>query len=192
MEVVIQTGTRAANLTRQLLAFSRKQVLVPEILCLNAVVSNMSKMLERLLGDDVLMTISLADDLDSVLIDLSRIEQVIMNLAVNARDAMPRGGCLTIETFNLLLGEDDTAQNSEITPGRYVVLAMRDTGSGMDETVLRQIFEPFFTTKEMGKGTGLGLATVHGIVRQSGGHITVASEVGKGSVFHIYLPAATK
>ncbi len=192
VEFVKQSGDRAADLTRQLLAFSRKQRLAPEVVCLNHTVSNMSKMLNRLLGNDVQMIVRLADDLHRVQIDPSQIEQVIMNLAVNARDAMPQGGTLTLETFNLLVEEDVAAHNPEIKPGEYAVLAVRDSGSGMDEGVLRQIFEPFFTTKEPGKGTGLGLATVHGIVRQSGGHITVSSELGKGTVFHIYLPAHGK
>ena len=189
VEVVKETGGRASSLTKQLLAFSRKQILVPELLNLNNVVTNLGKILERLLGSGVQIRMALADIIGTVSIDRSRIEQVIMNLAVNARDAMPAGGTLTIETFNMQVGAEVAAQNPEIRPGNYVVLAMRDTGCGMDQTVLRRIFEPFFTTKEIGKGTGLGLATVHGIVRQSGGHITVSSEVGKGTVFHIYLPA---
>jgi signal transduction histidine kinase len=190
VEVIKETGCRASTLTRQLLAFSRKQVLVPEVLCLNTVVTNMSKMLERLLGTEVRIHLSLAEDVGRVVIDRTRIEQVIMNLAVNSRDAMPRGGVLTIETFNMKVGADVAARNPEIQPGNFVVLVVRDSGCGMDENVLRQIFEPFFTTKEIGKGTGLGLATVHGIVRQSGGHITVSSEIGIETVFHIYLPAA--
>ena len=188
VDLIRQTGDRAADLTRQLLAFSRKQLLAPEIICLNTTVSAMSKMLGRLLGADIKITVRLADDLEPVKIDPSQIEQVILNLAVNARDAMPDGGCLTIETFNLLVDEEVTAKNPDIRPGKYVVLSVRDTGSGMNEAVLRQIFEPFFTTKELGKGTGLGLATVHGIVRQSGGHITVSSTVGQGTVFHLYFP----
>ena len=188
VDLVKQSGARAADLTRQLLAFSRQQRLVPEVLCLNKIVSNMSKMLARLLGNNIHMGLRLADDLERVKIDPSQLEQVIMNLAVNARDAMPKGGTLTLETFNLLVEEDVTAHNPDMKPGNYAVLTVRDTGSGMDEGVLRKIFEPFFTTKELGKGTGLGLATVHGIVRQSGGHITVSSELGKGTVFHIYLP----
>ncbi len=190
VDLIRQTGTRAADLTRQLLAFSRKQLLVPELTSLNVTVANMSKMLSRLLGDDIQITVRLADDLEVVKIDVNQIEQVMMNLAVNARDAMPKGGVLAIETFNLQLGQDETRHNPDIRPGHYVVLVVRDSGCGMSEALLQKIFEPYFTTKEIGKGTGLGLATVHGIVRQSGGHITVASEVGKGTVFHIYLPAA--
>jgi signal transduction histidine kinase/ActR/RegA family two-component response regulator len=189
VQVMMETGNRGAELTRQLLAFSRKQFLAPDMMNLNFTVSNMSKMLGRLLGADIALVERLAEDLCLVKADFSQIEQVILNLAVNARDAMPSGGTLTIETFNLQLGDDVASKNPDIEPGRYVVLAMRDTGCGMDENVKRQIFEPFFTTKENGKGTGLGLATVHGIVKQSGGHITASSEVGRGTVFHIYLPA---
>jgi signal transduction histidine kinase/HD-like signal output (HDOD) protein len=190
VDVIRQTGVRAADLTRQLLAFSRKQILVPELMSLNTTVSSVSKMLGRLLGDHIQVTVRLADDLALVKMDPGQLEQVIMNLAVNARDAMPKGGTLTIETFNLLVEEDDAAGNPDMQPGKYVVLVVRDTGCGMDESVLRQVFEPFFTTKEAGKGTGLGLATVHGIVRQSGGYITVSSEVGHGTVFHLYFPVA--
>jgi CheY-like chemotaxis protein len=188
----MQTGKRAAELTRQLLAFSRKQVLIPEVIQLNKIVARSSRMLERLLGADIQLQVRLADDLELVKMDPVQIEQVLLNLAVNARDAMPGGGILTMETLNLSLGEEDTARNSEMVPGKYAVLAVRDTGCGMEESIMRQIFEPFFTTKDLGKGTGLGLATVHGIVRQSGGHITVSSEVGKGTVFHIYLPAVNE
>jgi signal transduction histidine kinase len=190
VETVMDTGNRASDLTRQLLAFSRKQLLVPAVMNLNATIANMSKMLRRLLGSDIALVERLADDLALVKADFSQMEQVILNLAVNARDAMATGGTLTIETFNLHLGEDVAAQNPDIRPGPYAVIAVRDTGCGMDEAVRRQIFEPFFTTKENGKGTGLGLATAHGIVRQSGGHISVSSELGRGAVFHIYLPAA--
>ena len=156
---------------------------------LNRIIANMSKMLRRLLGADIHLSTWLADELDRVRVDCGQIEQVILNLTVNARDAMPNGGNLTIETFNLQVGTDVAAGNTDIVPGRYAVLAVRDTGHGMNELTLKRLFEPFFTTKEQGKGTGLGLATVHGIVRQSGGHITVSSVVGEGSVFHIYLPA---
>ena len=187
VEMVKQAGERAADLSRQLLAFSRKQILVPEVMNLSLTVANMSRMLRRLIGDDIHLVARLADNLKQVKIDPSQLEQVIMNLAVNARDAMPSGGALTIETFNLRLGEEITA-NSDVQPGEYSVIVVRDTGCGMDEETLRRIFEPFFTTKEPGRGTGLGLATVHGIVRQSGGHVTVSSVVGQGTVFHIYLP----
>ncbi len=145
-------------------------------------------MLRRLIGDDIQFVTRLADDLASVKIDNSQFAQVIMNLVVNARDAMPGGGCLTIETFNLELDAEIAAANPNLQVGRYAIVAVRDTGCGMDENLLRQIFEPFFTTKDNGKGTGLGLATVHGIVQQSGGYITVTSSIGVGTVFRIYLP----
>jgi len=192
IDTIKNAGSRAADLTKQLLAFSRKQRLVAEVIQLNAVISNVSRILSRLLGDDIQLVTRLSNDLERIKFDPGQIEQVILNLSVNARDAMPKGGCLTIETFNLQLETDVTEINPDIVPGNYVVLAVRDTGCGMDESTLRQVFEPFFTTKEIGKGTGLGLATVHGIVRQSGGHITVSSVVGEGTVFHIYLPAANE
>ncbi len=188
IDVIRQSGDRAAELTRQLLAFSRKQRLVPEVTNLNVIISNLSRMLRRLIGDDIQFVTRLADDLASVKIDNSQFAQVIMNLVVNARDAMPGGGCLTIETFNLELDEEIAAANPNLHVGRYAIVAVRDTGCGMDENLLRQIFEPFFTTKDNGKGTGLGLATVHGIVQQSGGYITVTSSIGVGTVFRIYLP----
>ena len=188
IEMIVQTGDRARELTRQLLAVSRRQILVPQVLDLNAVVSNMYKMLERLIGTNITLTMRLAGDLNLVTIDPSQLGQVILNLAVNARDAMPDGGALTIETFNLNVTEEVASVDAGILPGPYAVITVRDTGCGMDETVRRQVFEPFFTTKGVGKGTGLGLATVHGIVRQSGGHITVSSQVGHGTVFHVYLP----
>lgn len=189
VEMIHESGKRAADLTQQLLAFSRKQRMTSAITSLNAIVTDMTKLLERVLGKDVALTIRLAADLAPVQVDSGQMEQVILNLAVNARDAMPNGGSLTIETVNLEL-EPNCTGNPEVQPGTYAVLSVRDTGQGMDEAVQKKIFEPFFTTKEQGKGTGLGLATVHGIVRQSGGHISVASTVGTGTVFHIYLPAA--
>ncbi|MEI7688121.1 MAG: ATP-binding protein, partial [Planctomycetota bacterium] len=182
-------GDRAATLTRQLLAFSRKQVLEPKIVELNGAVGSVEKMLRRLIGEDIVVTCVLRP-VAKVKVDPGQLEQVILNLAVNARDAMPRGGRLTIETAEIQWAEDDPSRVPECPAGKYVLLSIADTGSGMTPEIRTRIFEPFFTTKGVGKGTGLGLATVFGIVKQSEGHILVDSELGQGTTFKIYFPAA--
>src|SRR5262249_53545830 len=176
---------RAASLTRQLLAFSRRQVLEPTVVNLSSVISGLEKMLRRLIGEDIQFSTTTAADLGSVRVDVGQIEQVIMNMVVNARDAMPTGGLLTIETAN---ADVDAPGDAVPAPGRYVVVAVTDSGMGMDEETQQRIFEPFFTTKEVGKGTGLGLSTCYGIVKQSGGAIGVTSELGYGTTFKIFLP----
>ncbi|CDM65019.1 PAS domain S-box protein [Pyrinomonas methylaliphatogenes] len=183
-----KSAERAANLTRQLLAFSRKQIIQPKPLNLNEVVEDMGKMLQRLLTENIELRLELYPDLWPTKVDPSQIEQVIVNLAVNARDAMPNGGLLTIRTANIETEESLLRHHPFIAPGKYVLLEVADTGCGMDEEVQRHIFEPFFTTKEPGKGTGLGLSTVYGIVKQSGGYVTVHSRPGEGAIFRIYLP----
>lgn len=189
VEEIHKAGERAAHLTRQLLAFSRKGLVERSVLNLNVLVTDTEKMLRRLIGEDITLTTKLAPALAKVKADTGQIEQVIINLAVNARDAMPQCGKLIIETQNVELDGEYAKLHPEVKPGRYVMMSVSDTGSGMSPATKTHIFEPFFTTKPPGKGTGLGLATVYGIVKQSGGHVAVDSELGHGTTFKIYLPS---
>jgi two-component system cell cycle sensor histidine kinase/response regulator CckA len=188
LDEIRQAGTRAASLTRQLLAFTRHQVTQPEVLDLNALIGDMQKMLGRLISESVEFCLYSETELGLVKADPGQIQQIVMNLAINARDAMPRGGNLSVETKNVDLDDNYARQHLEVKPGPYVRFSVGDTGTGMDEETRKQIFTPFFTTKGVGEGTGLGLAMVQSITRQHDGHITVYSEPGIGTTFHIYLP----
>jgi len=188
IEDVLQAAQRAGALTRQLLAFSRRQVLKPEVIDLNRLVGDLRKMMDRLIPENIELQLNCRDGIGSVKVDQSQLEQVILNLVVNARDAMPEGGRLLIETGQVDLDEQCTARHAAAKPGRYAVLAVSDSGMGMTPEVQARVFEPFFTTKELGRGTGLGLSTVYGIVKQSGGNIWVYSEQGLGTTFKVYLP----
>ena len=188
LEQIKRAGERGAGLTRQLLAFSRKQLLVPVILDLNALLGEMQKMLGCLIGEDIRLNARLEPKLWPIHADAGQMEQVVMNIVVNARDAMPHGGQLSVETANVVLDDAYVGTHPDAEPGDYVQLSIADNGCGMDSAIRSRIFEPFFTTKEASKGTGLGLATVYGIVKQSGGHIDVESKVGNGTTFRIIIP----
>ena len=188
VEKIHKAAATAASLTGQLLAFSRREVLAPRVLDLNRVVAEVARMLPRLIGENIEVATVLSPDLGRVKVNLGQIEQVILNLAANARDAIQHGGKLTIQTKDVYVREDYSQHHAAVAPGRYVSLAITDTGKGMDQNTLSRIFEPYFTTKERGKGTGLGLAVVYGIVDQNGGHIRVDSEPEQGTKFEIYLP----
>ena len=185
---ILSATNRAAALTSQLLAFSRQQPIRPQVIDLNALIANTEKMLRGLIREDIVLELILEDGLGSVKADLAQVEQAIVNLVVNSRDAMPAGGRITVETANVCLDECYARTHMGVRPGEFVMIAVSDTGEGMDEDVLRRVFEPFFTTKKQGKGTGLGLATVYGMVKQNGGDIWVYSEPGKGTTFKLYLP----
>ena len=188
LEEIRKTAEKSSALTRQLLAFSRRQILQPRVLDLNAVIASADQMFRRLIGEDIQLVTLSGQNLGRVKVDPGQLEHVILNLIVNARDAMPAGGKITIETMNIMLDENDVLRQPGSKTGRYVMLSINDAGSGMTDEVKARLFEPFFTTKEVGKGTGLGLATVFGIVKQNDGYIEVDSQPGKGTTFKIYLP----
>ena len=188
VEMIRKVGTSAADLTRQLLSFSRQQMLQPRVLNLRDIVEGTQGLLSRLIGDDIQMSTSLEPSLGYVKADPGQIEQVLVNLIVNARDAMPQGGRVRIEAHNVVLDDSYVEAHKPVIPGPYVMLAVEDAGCGMDQKTQSRVFDPFFTTKEVGKGTGLGLATVYGIVKQSGGYNWVYSELGQGTIFKVYLP----
>jgi nitrogen-specific signal transduction histidine kinase/CheY-like chemotaxis protein len=192
IEEIRKAGDRAADLTRQLLAFGRKQVLQPRVLDLREVLGGMEEMLKRLIGEDIRLAWTSGSEVPLVRADPGQIEQVVMNLVVNARDAMPSGGMISVEATSVVLDEVYAAAHAEVRPGLYAQVAVSDTGTGIPPDVQSRIFEPFFTTKEVGKGTGLGLATVYGILKQSGGHVSFYTEQGIGTTFRVYLPAATE
>jgi PAS domain S-box-containing protein len=192
VQQIRESGERATGLTRQLLSFSRREIIEPQVLDLNRAIRNLNRVLQRIIGEDVVLSLALSGDLWPVKMDPARIEQMLINLAANARDAMPQGGRLSIETANVTLDAASAVQFLDLQPGEFVLLSLRDTGMGMDDEILSHIFEPFFTTKERGEGTGLGLPTVYGIVKQGGGDISVDSRVGQGTTFKIYLPKAEK
>jgi signal transduction histidine kinase len=187
---IMKAAERAASLTGQMLAFSRKQIISPVVLDLNAVIDDTAKMLKRVIGEDIEFRVEPAQSLWAIEADSDQMVQVLMNLCVNARDAMPQGGTLTITTENIRVEEGNICGGSCVTPGDYVRFSVADTGSGISKELQERIFEPFFTTKEVGKGTGLGLAMVYGIMKQSGGYVWVDSESGQGACFRIYLPRA--
>ncbi len=190
LQQVLETGKRGAALTQQLLAFARKKIIKPEALDLSTTIRELLPMIERLLGEDIELQLGIAEPLGTVMMDITSLEQVVVNLLVNARDAMPMGGRLNIQTGNCQLDEGYSRLHADVVPGEYVLLAVSDTGHGMSPEIRQRLFEPFFTTKASGHGTGLGLATCFGIVKQAGGHIAVYTEVGEGSTFNVYLPRA--
>jgi CheY-like chemotaxis protein len=190
LEEVEKAGNRSRDIVQQLLGFSRRQIIAPRPAKLNDIVADMQMTLTRLIGEDIELRFIPAPDLWTVLLDPSQLHQILLNLAVNARDAMPNGGTLTIRTANVELSEEDSRMQPGSRPGQSVLLSVSDTGTGMSKETMAHVFEPFFTTKALAKGTGLGLATVYGIVQQNGGFITVESELGKGSTFRIYIPRA--